>query len=168
MGADGFGLNFHVRACVCADATISRICVDRFYSYLAQRQHMMGPYICTSFFFLQSDQRWLTGGHFSCKIPDVERVLKHFSDMHLSMSIKLGTQIRKVLHVCVILFRDQMQDSRLAAILWLKCVPNYFSDMHGPILFKLGTSTVHDGIHMHLTLFCDLNKDDRLLGWRPF
>ena len=117
MGADGFGLNFHVRACVCADATISRICVDRFYSYLAQRQHMMGPYICTSFFFLQSDQRWLTGGHFSCKIPDVERVLKHFSDMHLSMSIKLGTQIRKVLHVCVILFRDQMQDSRLAAIL---------------------------------------------------
>ena len=38
----------------------------------------------------------------------------------------------------------------------LKCVPNHFSDLHGPILFKLGTSTVHDGIHVPFTLFCNL------------
>ena len=48
------------------------------------------------------------------------------------------------------------------AILLLKHVPNHLSDMHGLILFKLGTSTVHDGIHVALTLFCDLIKDGRL------
>ena len=40
------------------------------------------------------------------------------------------------------------------AILLLKRVPNHFSDMHGPILFKLRTNTVHYGKHMppHLIL----------------
>ena len=53
-----FGRNFRVRAhmhaCVCAfvcpSATISRTCMDRFYSYLAQRQDMM-VYISTPFLF---------------------------------------------------------------------------------------------------------------------
>ena len=50
----------------------------------------------------------------------------------------------------------------------LKCVLNHFSDMHGPIWFKLGTSTVHDGIHMHLILSCDLIKDGGVVDWWPF
>ena len=53
----------------------------------------------------------------------------------------------------------RIQDGRLVAILLLKRVPNHFSDMHGLILFKRGTSTVHDGIHLHLILVCDLIKD---------
>ena len=90
-----------------------------------------------------------------------------FSDVHLPM-FKLGTQIKNDslhFHVSVIFFRDHIQDGRLMAILLLKCVPNHFSDMHGPILFKLGTSTAHDGIHIHLTLFCDLIKDGWLVDW---
>ena len=55
-----------------------------------------------------------------------------------------------------------MQGGRLVAILLLKCVPNHFADMHGPILFKLATSTVQDGIYVNLTLFCDVIKDGRL------
>ena len=58
------------------------------------------------------------------------------------------------------------------ADLWLffsvKCVPNHFSAMHGLILFKLGTSTVPDGIYVHLTLFCEMIKDGRLVDWQPF
>ena len=42
-----------------------------------------------------------------------------------------------------VFFQDQIQDGWLAAILLLKHVPKHFSDMHGPILFKLGTSTVY-------------------------
>ena len=53
--------------------------------------------------------------------------------------------------------------SRLVAILFLKYVPNHFSDMDFLILFKLGTSTVHDGFHVHITLFCDLIKDGPLV-----
>ena len=68
----------------------------------------------------RSDPTWPNGGHFSCKKPDVEHILNHFSDMHV------------------------------------------------PILFNLGTSTVHDGIHVPLTLFCDLIKDGRLVDWWPF
>ena len=67
-----------------------------------------------------------------------------------------------------ILFRDQIQDGRLAVILLLKRVPKHFSDMHGPILLKRGTNIVHDGIHKHMTLFRDLIKDGRLVDWRPF
>ena len=33
--ADGIGLDFSVRACVLASATISRTCMDQFYSDLA-------------------------------------------------------------------------------------------------------------------------------------
>ena len=55
-------------------------------------------------------------------------------------------------------FRDQFQDGRLVAILLLKCVPNHFSDMHGPILFNLGTSTVHDGIQVPSLYFVILFK----------
>ena len=36
-GAYGFGLDFRVHA----SATISRTCIDRFYLYLAQRQHTL-------------------------------------------------------------------------------------------------------------------------------
>ena len=65
-GAYGFGLDFRVCNYVRASTTIYRICMDRFYSYLVQRQHMM-VYICTSLFVSTSDPRWPTGGHFSCK-----------------------------------------------------------------------------------------------------
>ena len=65
-------------------------------------------------------------------------------------------------------FPEQIQDGRLVAILLLKCVPNHFSDMQGPILFKISTSTVDDGVHVPLTLFCNLIKDGRLVLWRPF
>ena len=68
----------------------------------------------------------------------------------------------------VILFHDMIQDDRLLAILLLKCVPNNFSDTHGLILFKLGTSIVHDGKHVPLTLFYGLIKDGRLVDCRPF
>ena len=89
--------------------------------------------------------------------------------MHLLMLFKLGTQLKNDgLHMYVILFRDQIQDGRLAATLLLKCVLNHFLNMHGPILFKLGTSTVHDNLHMELTLFCHLIKDGRLVNWQPF
>ena len=64
--------------------------------------------------------------------------------------------------------RGERGELALVAILFIKCVTNHFSDMHGPILFKLGTSTANDGIHMHITLFCDLIKDGRMVGWRPF
>ena len=68
----------------------------------------------------------------------------------------------------IIVFGDQIQDGRLAAISFLKCVPNHLSETHGLILFKLGTRTANDGIHMHLTLFCDLIKYGQLVDWRPF
>ena len=61
-----------------------------------------------------------------------------------------------------VFFWYHIQDGWLVTILLVKCVPNHFSEMHSPILFKLDTSTVHDGIHMLLTLFCDLIKDGRL------
>ena len=44
---------------------------------------------------------------------------------------------------------------------------NHFSDKHLP-MFKLGTSTVHDGIRVPLILFCDLIKDGQLVDWQPF
>ena len=62
------------------------------------------------------------------------------------------------LHMHAIFFQDQIQDGRLAAILLPKHVPNHFSDLHGEILFKHGTSTVNDGILLHITLFYDLIK----------
>ena len=80
--------------------------------------------------------------------------------MYLAMLFKLDTQIMNdSLHMPVIFFRDQVQHDQLVAILLLKYVPNHFSDMYGLFLFKLRKSTVHHGIHMHLTLFCDLIKD---------
>ena len=33
--------------------------------------------------------------------------------------------------------------------------------MYALILFSLGKITVHDGVHMDITLFCDLIKDGR-------
>ena len=86
------------------------------------------------------------------------------------MLFKLGTQIMNDgLHMHVIFFfQDEIQDGRLVAILFLKCVPNHLSDMHGPILFKLSTSAAHDGLHEHLTLFCDMIKDGRLVDWWSF
>ena len=50
----------------------------------------------------------------------------------------------------------------------LNVSPNPFSDMHGPILFKLSISTAHNGVHVLLTLFCDLSKDGQLEDWWPF
>ena len=38
-------------------------------------------------------------------------------------------------------------------------LPIHISDMHGLILFKLGTNTVRDGMHVSLALICDLIKD---------
>jgi len=84
------------------------------------------------------------------------------------MLFKLVKQIKNDgSRVHVILFRDHIQDGRLAAILLLERVPNPFSDVHGPTLFKLRTSTVHNGVHVLLTLFCDLNKDNQLEDWWP-
>ena len=89
--------------------------------------------------------------------------------MYLPMSFKLGTHIKNDgLHKHVILFRDQMQDGRLASILLLKRVSNHFSEMHCSILFKLGKSTVRNDIHLHQTLFCDLIKDCQLVDRQPF
>ena len=65
-----------------------------------------------------------------------------------------------MVYICMpFFFRNQIEDSRLVAILFLKCVPIHFSDMQGPILFKLGTNTADDGTNMPLALFCDLIKD---------
>ena len=61
-------------------------------------------------------------------------------------------------------FGYMFQDGRPAAILLLKRVCNHLLDMHDPILFKHGTSTVHNNIHLHLTLFCDPFKDGRLVA----
>ena len=97
MGAYGFGLNFHVCMCVCVSATRSKTCMGLFYLYLAQTQHMM-VHICTSYLFLTSDPRWPSGGHFSLKTKTkkncVKHVLSHFSNMHLPMLFKLGTQVK--------------------------------------------------------------------------
>ena len=65
-------------------------------------------------------------------------------------------------HMHVISCRDQVQGGRTATILLLKRVPNHLSDIHGLILFKLGTQIMNDGIYAHLTLFCDLIIDGRL------
>ena len=57
MRAYGFGLGFRVRACVrvCASANINS---DRFYLYLAKRQHMMVIHVpLTSFCDLIKDGR---------------------------------------------------------------------------------------------------------------
>ena len=52
------------------------------------------------------------------KNAGVEHVLNHFSDTHVPMLFKLSRQIRNDgLHMHVILFRDQIQDVRLVAIL---------------------------------------------------
>ena len=41
-------------------------------------------------------------------------------------------------------------------------IQSHNSDMYGPILFKLGIKIIHDGLHMHIILFCDLIKDGQL------
>ena len=56
------------------------------------------------------------------------------------------------LHKHVILFRDQIQDDRLPAILvekkpGVEHFLNHLSDMHLPILLKLGTQIRNDGLH---------------------
>ena len=178
MRAHEFGLNFCVsgcvRVCVCAC-----MCVHNHISDLSgpilfvldtktTRDGMV--YVCTSCFFrhLIQDGR-LAAIFVEKKKPGVKHILNHFSDMHLPMLLKLGTQIKNDgLHMHIIFFRDHFQDGRLVPIFLLKCVPNHFSSVHGPILFKLGTSTDHDGIHMPLTIFCDLIKDGHLVDWRPF
>ncbi len=129
--------------------------------------------LLTHDFVLQCDSKVADWQPFCCektpKKPDIEHVLNHFSDMHLLILLKLCTQIRNDgLHMHIILFRDQIKDGRLVAILLLNRVPNHFLNMHGPILFKLGRSRVRDGIHMRLTLFCDLIKVAPLVDWRPF
>ena len=90
--------------CMHASATISRVYIDRFYSFLTKTIH--------------------------------DGIQKHN-----------------------ILFRTDIKDGRLVAILLRKCVHNHFSDMRSLILFKLGINTVHDDIQVHLTLICDLIKD---------
>ena len=128
----------------------------------------MMAYIVMSFFFSRSDPRWPTGGHFSCKKPDVEQVLNNFSDIHLPMLFKFSKQIKNgASKVHVALFRDQIQNGLLAAILLLERVINHFSNMHGPILFKLGKITVHNDIYQYPTSFCDLIKGGQLVNWRP-
>ena len=105
---------------------------------------------------------------FSLCTPDVEHILKHFSDRHLPILFKLGTQItNNGLHKHVIFFRDQIQDGLIEAISLLKRFHNHFSDMHGLILFKLSTSTVHEGIHVHLFIW-DLIKYGRPVDCRLF
>ena len=154
-----------VRVCVHMSATISRTCMNQFYSYLVKHNKWWHTYVCH--FVSRCDQRWPIGSHFSYKKNGVKHVLNHFSDIHLPILFNLGTQIMNDgLHA--IFFQDQIQHGRLATILLLKCVPNNFSDRHSPISFNLGTSTVYDGIHVHLTLFCDLMKDGRLVDWLPF
>ena len=66
----------------------------------------------------------------------VEHVLNYFSDMHSLMLFNLGAQITNdCLHMHIVFFFwDHIQDARLVAILLLKRVPKYFSDIHGPIL----------------------------------
>ena len=44
------------------------------------------------------------------------------------------------------------------------CVRNHISDVYRSILFVLGTETAHDGIHMHVNVFCDQIQDGRLVA----
>ena len=131
-------------------------------------------------FILQSDKIWPTGRLAAIlvvkkKIPVIKHVLNHFSDMHSLILFKLGTQLRND-----DLTFDHQSFSRSDArwpigghFSWKKKPDvehtlNNFSDLHLPMLFKLGTSTVHDGIHMHPTLFCGLIKDGPLVDLQPF
>ena len=109
-----------------------------------------------------------TGNHFSCKKYTLYRTRTKPFLTHAFTDV-VQTWQGMMADICTsFYFQDQIQDGRLVAILLLKCLPNHFSDMHDPILFELGTSTVHDGKHVPLTLFCDLLKDGRLVDWRPF
>ena len=66
-----------------------------------------------------------------------------------------------VIHMHIILFHVAIKDGRLAAILVVKKRPggeyvlNYYSDMHLPILFKLGTQVKNDGLHVQVIYFRD-------------
>ena len=80
------------------------------------QKHSTWWYTRALHFILWCDQRWPTGGHFSCKKkkhPDVEHVLNHFSDIYLPMLFKPGTQkMNDGLHMHVIFFeiRSKMAD----------------------------------------------------------
>ena len=96
-------------------------------------------------------------------------VPNHVLDIHGPILFKLGTsKAYDGIHVHLTLFCNLIKDGRLVdrrQFSFLKKpdvehVLNHFSDTHFPMLLKLGTCTVHDGIHVHLTLFCDLLKDD--------
>ena len=93
-------------------------------------------------------------------------VRNHISDMYGLILFMLGTKTtHDSIQMDVIFFRHQIQDGRLAAILVgnkktrVEHVLNHFSDMHLPILFKLGTQIINNGLHMHVILFRDQIKD---------
>ena len=63
-------------------------------------------------------------------------------------------------HMHIILFRDAIKYCLPVAILvvkkqqpGVKHVLNHFSDMHLPILFKLGKPIKNDGLHKHVIFF---------------
>ena len=126
------------------------------------QKHSAWWYTCAPHFIFRSDKKWPTG-----RLTPILVVKK--TRCWTRPQTFLGyafTDLLQTWHTdkewwLIIYFWDQIRDDWLAAIFWLKCVPNYFSDMHGLILFKLGTSTVHDGIHMPLTLFSEVIKDGR-------
>ena len=62
--------------------------------------------------FLSSDPRWPTGGHFGYKKPDIEHVLNRFSDTHLPVLFKLGTQIKNDGLSFIFEIRSEMTDWR--------------------------------------------------------
>ena len=156
-GAYGFGLDFRVHACVCNHISDMYGPISFVLGTKTKHDGLHKHII----FVHDAVKEGRLAAILIVENPHVEHVLNHLSDMHLPILFKFGTQIMNDglhKHVIFILFRDQFQDGRLAAILLLKHVPNHFSDMHDLILFKLGTSTVHDGIHWLLTLFCNLIK----------
>ena len=64
------------------------------------------------------------------------------------------------LHMPDDFFRDQIQDGQLVAILivkktkpGIKHVLNHFSDMHLPMLLKVGRHKTIDGLHMYARHF---------------
>ena len=162
MGAYGFGLNFRVRACVHASATISQ--TSDMYGLilfvLGTKTTHDGIHKHIILFCDAIKDDWLVA-IFVVKKSDVEHVHNHFSDMYLPMLFNLGALLMNDgLHKHVIFFQYQIHDGRLVAILLLKHVPNHFLNMHGPVLIKLGkchkwSCMSHDHssqLHIHINL----------------
>ena len=135
-------------------STISRTCIYRCCSNLASSKGMTAC-ICTSFSF-----------SIIFKMADWRMFLKcvpnHFSDMHGPILLNLAQAQHMMAYTRTSFYFvmwSKMADWWTGGhFSWkkqpgIKHILNHFSNMHLPILFKLGKQITNGGFHMHVNFF---------------